>query len=138
MIIVVFVSKKFIGSHKNSKTIDNYINYLQELISTDYTSKSVFEGSADNWLYEQSKLDNITIIDAKYLGAKDASNKNVTVDTLIGSSFVDFSRKALGVYFPQEQLLNRTSYQWFTNLNARQLLESDTIMGKLLVSNCSC
>jgi len=134
----VFVSKKFIGAHKNSKTLDNYINYLQELISTDYTSKSVFEGSADTWLYEQSKLDKVTIIDAKYLGAKDASNKNVTVDALIGSSFVDFSPKALGVYFPQEQLLTRTSYQWFTNLNARQLLESDTIMGKLLVSAGSC
>ena len=77
-----------------------------------------------------------SLLNTKYVSVLDF--KNVTIDTLIGSSFVDFSPKALGVYFPQEQLLNRTSYQWFTNLNARQLLESDTIMGKLLVSNCSC
>ena len=132
----VFVSRKFIGAHKNSKVIDEYIQYLQRLITLDYTAKSVFEGSADMWLYEQTKLDNVIVIPAKYLGVKDIKDKNVTLDNLIGSLFVDFCPKSLGVYFPQEQILSRTAYQWFANLNARQALESDTVMGKLLVSNC--
>ena len=134
----VFVSKKFMGAYKNCKVIDEYIEYLQHLISVDYTSESVFKGSADMWLQEQSKKENVIIIPAKCLGVKDVTNKNVTLDKLIGSSFVDFCPKALGVYFPQEQILNRTAYQWFANLNASQLLESDTIMGKLLVSNYIC
>lgn len=131
----VFVSKRFIGAHKNSKVIDEYIQYLQGLISVDYTARSVFEGNADMWLYEQSKLDNVTIIHAKYLGVKDAANKNVTLDNLTGSSFIDFCPQALGIYFPQEQILKRTAYQWFATLSAQQALESDTIMGKLLISN---
>ena len=134
----VFVSKKFIGARKNCKVIDDYINYLQHLISVDYTAESVFNGSADMWLQEQSKKENVIIIPAKYLGVKDVTNKNVTLDNLVGSSFVDFCPKSLGVYFPQEQILNRTAYQWFANLNAKQLLESNTIMGKLLVSNYIC
>lgn len=134
----VFVSKKFIGAHKNSKVIDEYIQYLQTLITVDYTSKSIFDGSPDKWLYEQTKLDNVIVIPAKYLGVKDVTNKNVTLDNLIGNSFIDFSPNALGVYFPQEQILTRTAYQWFANLSATQLLESDTIMGKLLVSNYIC
>ena len=134
----VFVSKKFMGAHKNAKIIDKYIHYIQSLISVDYTCESIFKGGPDAWLYEQSKLDNVTVINAKYLGVKDVANKNVTLDNLIGNSFVDFCPASLGIYFPQEQLLNRTAYQWFATLSAKQALESDTVMGKLLVSNYVC
>lgn len=131
----VFVSKKFIGAYKNCKIIDDYIEYLKQLISIDCTNESVFKGSAETWLHEQAKKENVITIPAKFLGVKDITNKIVTIDKLVGSSFVDFCPEALGIYFPQEQILNRTAYQWFANLNANQLLESDTIMGKLIVSN---
>ena len=132
----VFVSRKFIGAHKNSSVVEEYIHYLQELISTDYTAESVFEGNADRWLYNQSKQNKINIIPANQLGTKDVSNKDVLIEGMIGNSFIDFDPSALGIYFPQPQLMNRVSFQWFSRLSARQALESDTIMGKLLVSNC--
>jgi hypothetical protein len=132
----VFVSRKFIGAHKNSKVVDEYIHYLQHLISSDYTAESVFEGNADRWLYDQTKQNKISIIPAKQLGARDAANKDVLIEELIGNSFIDFDPSALGIYFPQSQLMNRVSFQWFSRLSARQALESDTIMGKLLLSNC--
>lgn len=132
----VFVSRKFIGAHKNSNIVEEYIHYLQELISSDYTAESVFEGNADIWLYNKSKNNKINIIPAKQLGVKDVTNKDVLIENMIGNSFIDFDPSALGIYFPHSQLLNRVSFQWFSRLNARQALESDTIMGKLLVSNC--
>lgn len=131
----VFVSKKFIGAHKNCKIIDEYINYLQHLLSVDYTVESVFKGSANMWLQEQIKKGDVYVIPAKLMGVKDIENKYITIDQLIGNTFIDFCPNKLGVYFPQEKILNRTAYQWFANLNSRQVLESDTIMGKLIVSN---
>lgn len=133
----VCVSRKFMGTHKNNDLLEEYIQYLQKIISNDYTAESEFEGDADRWLYAKYNSGLINIIPAKHLGAKDNADKDVIIDNLIGNSYIDFDPAAVGIYFPQSQILNRTSYQWFARLNARQVMESDTIMGKLLLTNCS-
>lgn len=133
----VCVSRKLIGAHKNNSTIDNYIQYLQYIISSDYTAESKFEGDADRWLYGKTQDGEINIIHAKHLGAKDSADKDVIIDNLLGNSFIDFDPAAVGIYFPQSQLLNRTTYLWFVRLSAQQAMESDTIIGKLLLTNCS-
>lgn len=133
----VCVSRKLMGVHKNNGMIDEYIHYLQNIISSDYTAESTIEGSADRWLYSQYNSGLINIIPAKHLGTKDSADKDVILDNLIGNSYIDFDPAAVGIYFPQSQLLNRTTYQWFVRLNAQQVMESDTVMGKLLLTNCS-
>lgn len=133
----VCVSRKFMGTHKNNDMLEEYIQYLQKIISNDYTAESNFEGDADRWLYGKYNSGFINIIPAKHLGAKDNTDKDVILDNLIGNSYIDFDPAAVGIYFPQSQILNRTTYQWFARLNARQVMESDTVMGKLLLTNCS-
>jgi len=133
----VCVSRKFIGARKNNKTMNEYIQYFQQVISSDYTAESTFEGNSDRWFYEKNNSGLLNIIPAKNLGAKDNADKDIVIDNLISNSYIDFYPGAVGVYFPQSQLLNRTSYLWFVRLNAQQVMESDTVMGKLLLTNCS-
>lgn len=125
------LSNKMLGCQKNCPLIDQYIQYLEHLVSTDYTSESVFEGNADRWLLIPRS--GINVINPELTGSCDVDGNVVNIDRLIGNSYIDFSPAALGVYLPQQDILKRTDYQWFANLSARQAIESDTVMGKLLL-----
>lgn len=133
----VFVSTKLIGSHKNNPMVDAYIDFLQQLISTDSTSESIFDGSIERWIYQHTTTGAIRVIPANHLGCKDHGGKIIVIDNLIENSFIDFDPQCLGIYFPQEEILERTAYQWFARLSAKQAIESDTVMGKLLLTNCT-
>ena len=105
------------------------------MISNDYTAESKFEGSLDRWLNKQIKIGNANAIKSNLLGTKDEDGKLVRIEDLIGSSFVNFDCEALGIYIPQNELLKRIDYQWFNRLNVKQIMESDTTLGKLFITS---
>ena len=123
---------EFLACEKNNHIIDRYIEYLQRMISEDYTAQSVFNGSICKWFMEQ-KDDSITVIGANMLGVIDNDNKVVTIERLAGNSYVSLNSCACGIYFPARELLNRTSFQWLARLSPAQMLNSDTVMGKVLL-----
>ena len=45
------------------------------------------------------------------------------------------SPDAAGIYLPAKEILTRTAFRWFGRMNAKQVLESDTVAGKLLLVN---
>lgn len=135
MVSETIVSDNLIGSVKNNPIINEYVNYLEQMISKDYTAESKFEGSIDRWLNKQVKIGNANTIQSKLLGVRDEDGKLVRIEDLIGTSFVNFDCNALGIYIPQNELLKRTDYLWFNRLNVKQIMESDTTLGKLFITN---
>ena len=131
------VSNKLFGAQKESPVIDEYIGYLENMISSDYTAESVFEGSQDRWLENAVREGKITKIDAAALGQEDMDGKAVVIDRLFGNSYIDLSPTRLGIYIPSERLLKRTDYQSFAYLTAQEAMGSDTFVGKLLLCKCS-
>ena len=125
------VSNKMMGCQKDCPLIDSYIQYLEHVVSSDYSAESVFEGNADRWFLTPKA--GINVLEPKMTGSSDVDGNVVNVDRLIGNSYIDFAPCALGIYFPQCDILRRTDYQWFARLSARQAIESDTVMGKLLL-----
>jgi hypothetical protein len=123
-----------IGAQKDCPLLDDYISFLQREISTDYTAESVFTGADQTWW--QSKVDcgDALMIPAEMLGQADTEEKMVSIDRLMGNTYVDLVPTALGVYLPAPELLKRTAYNWFARMSACQALESDTIAGKLLLT----
>jgi hypothetical protein len=96
-----------------------------------------FTGSTDKWLYEEVLKKNVMPLDAKYFGCKTIGNQPVLIDDLM-SDDDDFQLPActFGVYIPGDEILKRTNLQWFARLNTRQVLESNTVIGRyLLLSN---
>ena len=54
----------------------------------------------------------------------------------MGSTYLDLNINAYGLYIPHKDLLKRTAYNWFVYLNTKEVLESNTNVGKyLLISN---
>ena len=135
-IIFNISSNKIIGCLKESETIKGYIRYLEKNVSEDYTNEMKFLGTNDQWLYNEILAKNILVLDGKLFGAKDYNNNSVTLDHLMGSQDCKIANGALGVYIPSDEILSRTLYQWFARLNPRQVLESNTMIGRyLLISN---
>jgi len=125
-----FPSAKLLGCHKNNMVIANYITYLETIVSSDFTAESEFLGQSARWLNMQQ---NISIVSAEQLGVKDTKGAAITLDCLMGNTFIHLHPSALGLYAPYDEILNRTAYQWFARLSAKQVLESDTMLGKYIL-----
>ena len=132
-----YPNTRLMGCNINNQTMLMYINFLQNMTKHDYTDESIFLGTKDKWCLEQAHKNIVKIIKSELLGARDINRNIITIDDLIGNSFIEILSSAAGVYIPQDEILKRTAYQWFARMNARQVLDSDTMIGKLLLINCN-
>ena len=128
-----YPSTKLMGCAKESQTMKCYINMLETLISQDSTAESVFTGEIQMWLNEKVKRQGINIITSEYLGGRDNNGKLVTLDELMGSTFIEFHDSMLGIYIPDNELLLRSKYSWLSRMSSQQVLESNNVLGKYLV-----
>ena len=133
----VYPNTRMMGCKAKCLEMLKYINYLGGMISKDYTDESIFLGSKDKWCLGEIEKGNMKLIKSELLGARDVDNNIVVLDHLIGSSFIDISPQAAGVYIPQDEILKRTAYQWFARMNVQQVLESNTMIGKFLLVSYS-
>jgi hypothetical protein len=111
----------------------DYITYLETMNSTDYTDESNFLGAYGRWCNEKIINGEINLLTADNLGAKDTLGKPVTIDRLMGNTYIDLPGSVKGLYIPADEILKRSAFQWFARLSAKQALESETIIGKYLV-----
>lgn len=131
-----FPSMKIMGCTKESPVMGDFINYLEQAISSDNTAEMEFVGGPQKWIYEKALENRIMIINGKSFGVKDRRGNPVLLETLIGDIDVEYDKSLSGIYIDSEQLTKRTSLNWFERLSPRQVLESDTLIGKyLLLSN---
>jgi hypothetical protein len=131
--ITFFPDTKFMGCLSNCPMMSDYINYLEIIISTDFTSESDFAGTYGRWCFEKISRGEMNFIPAEYLGVKDTNGKQVTLEMLMSNNFLNLSGKVHGLYIPADEILKRTNYQWFARLSAKQALSSDTTIGKYLL-----
>lgn len=128
-----FPDTTFMGCQRNCPMMMNYINYLEIITSTDFTSESQFTGSYGRWCFEKIGRKEINMIPAELIGMKDEKGKQVTLDMLMSNNFLNLSGQVQGLYIPADEILKRTAYQWFARLSAKQALASDTTIGKYLL-----
>jgi hypothetical protein len=126
-------SNKLMGCNANNAKMKEYINYLEILNSTDFGAQSDFLGKPNEWLNNAVRNDDINNIDGLYIGTKKACGKPTLVDELVGSTHIDFHEKAVGIYIPWDELIQRTTLQWFSRMSPQQVLESNTVIGRRLL-----
>ena len=131
-----FPGSQLMGCTKESPVTQQYIAYLEPLVTGDYTNESAFLGQNDRWLYKQIVAEQMSLLRGSLIGTKTTDAKPVLIEQLLGEEDVDFSEDAYGIYVPADQILNRLAFQWFARLSPRQVLTSNTVVGKyLLLSN---
>jgi len=128
-----FPNTKMMGCQKECFMMNEYINYLETLVSSDYTDESNFVGSYNRWCNEKIMDGTMNMIPANELGIKDTNNAPVTIERLIGNTYIEMTNSMKGLYIPADEILKRTAFQWFARLSAKQALASDTMIGKYLL-----
>ncbi len=129
-----FPSNKIMGCNKNSPVMEQYINYLERVYSSEYTNDVDFTREADRWLYEQILKKNIMPLDSSYFGVKTANNEPVLVDDLLGDDDnFTLSNDAYCVYIPGDKILSRSQFQWFARMSPEQVLSSNNVIARYLL-----
>jgi hypothetical protein len=135
-----FPSSKIMGCVKNCVRMEEYVNHLEILISNDFTHESNFIGECERWLFSEIRKnrDNsnhaLRLIKSEVLGLKEENGHAVTIEMLLGNTYIPFSKESLGLYIPSDEILKRVKYEWFCRLSSKQVLESETIIGKLILT----
>lgn len=132
--IQYFPSKTIMGCAKGCDILNEYIQYLEQIVSSDYTAESEFLGSQDRWLAIMVEKGHINIIKANLIGVSDLEGKPVVLERLMGNTYIDFVPTALGVLLPSKQILERSAFNWFARQSVRQALACDNVASKLLLT----
>jgi hypothetical protein len=132
---LVAPSSLLMGCPANNDIMNEFINYLEILNSTDLTAESDFLGNTNQWLNNAVTNQKINLIKGEYIGTKKTCGTPIYIEELIDSTFVELNCNAFGLYIPWNDIINRINLQWFARLSPEQVLESDTVIGKYLLVN---
>ena len=124
---------QFMGAPPGNAEMGALAAYMEKLTETDKTAQADFTGEVSEWCAADQR---IIKVDAALIGARDKSGRAVMVEDLLSNNYLNLTSHAYGIYIPAADVLSRTKYAWFARLSGRQVLESNTIVGKyLLIAN---
>lgn len=126
----------FSGANKNNPMVKQLIDYMQRIISSDYTAQSVFLGDFDRWCEKKIRKKEINLIPGLDIGTKSVDDEPILLEDLMSQQYLNIYPQAYGILIPAQELLSRVHYEWFPRMSQRQVLESNTIIGNyLLITN---
>jgi hypothetical protein len=123
----------FCGSLKENHMLQQLIDFMQRIISTDYTSETIFIGDFNRWCEKRIKNREINFIDGQQIGIKNIDDEPILVDDLMSNNYLNLYRDLYGILIPSDELINRRKYEWFIRMSERQVLESNTIIGNYIL-----
>jgi hypothetical protein len=124
---------RFMGAKKNNICVKQLIDYMQLIMSNDYTVNAEFNGGFNVWVNDKIMNKQIKLIPGTDVGTKTIDEDAVIVDNLLGQNYIHFYGKMYGIWIPSEQILKRTNYEWFARMSPEQIFQSNCIIAKYIV-----
>ena len=128
-----YCDARFMGAKKNNEMVAQYIEFMQRIISADYTAQSVFLGDFNRWCNKRISNKRIRLIPGTDVGTKSMDEEPVTVDTLLSEEYIYFYPKMYGIWIPAEQILKRRKFEWFARMSPEQIFQGNFILAKYIV-----
>lgn len=128
-----YPSTGFIGAKKENETVKQFINFMEQTISDDYTAQTKFSGEFDRWCNEKITKGKMRLISGTDVGTRTIDDEPVTIETLLGEDYIHFYGKMYGIWIPDKMILKRRHYEWFTRMSPEQIFESQFILAKYMV-----
>ena len=124
---------RLFGAKKNNEVLAQYIEFMQRIISDDYTAQSEFLGDFNRWCNKRITAKQLRLIPGTDVGIKTMDEEPVTVDTLLGEDYIHFYPKMYGIWIPADQILKRVKYEWFARMSVNQIFQGNFILAKYIV-----
>jgi hypothetical protein len=124
---------RFMGAKKNNDIMSQYIEFMQRIISADYTAQSEFLGDFDRWCNKRVSNKRLRLIPGTDVGTKTMDEEPVTVDTLLSEEYIHFYPKMYGIWIPSDQILKRIKFEWFARMSPQQIFQGNFILAKYIV-----
>lgn len=128
-----FPSLGFMGAQNGTEVVMELINFMERTISRDFTAESHFLGDFDRWCEARVRSGKIMLIDGIEVGTKTIDDEPIKIENLLSSNYIKLFDKTYGIWIPANDILNRRHYEWFGRLSTKQVVESDTIVGKYMI-----
>jgi hypothetical protein len=128
-----FPDANFIGCKKGNNTMEKYIQHLERIISTDYTSQAEFLGDNEKWCEKKIIKGEIKLINGTELGTRTIDNEPVLIENLLGEEYIHFYGKMYGLWIPNKMIIKRRHYEWFARMSPEQIFNGNFILAKYIV-----
>jgi len=128
-----YCDASFMGAKKNNPVLNEYIDFMQRIVSDDYTAQSKFLGDFDRWCNKRISLKRLRLIPGTDVGTKTVDEEPVTVDTLLSEDYINFYPKMYGIWIPADQILSRRKFEWFARMSPQQIFQGNFILAKYIV-----
>jgi hypothetical protein len=123
----------FMGALKNDTFIREMLDYMKKRNSNSHiSSEDKFLGTTAQWCIKQIDLSKMTLMGGEIIGTKTNKKTPIILDDLMGEEFLQLHGHCLGIYIPNNQVLHRIKYQWFSVLSCAEILKTNTVVSKLL------
>ena len=128
-----YPSVAFCGAPKNCDTVKMLCDFIQRTMSVDSTAESEFLGNFDRWCEKRIQGNQINLIDGVDIGTKTIDEKPILIDDLMSNQYLNLYKGTYGILIPADEVLKRHKYEWFARMSAKQVMESNTIIGNYLL-----
>jgi hypothetical protein len=123
----------FSGAEKNNYMVSMLVDFMLRTFSSDYTAESVFLGEMNRFCEKRITNNQINLINGMDIGTRSINDEPILIEDLMNKTYLKLYQGTYGILIPANDILTRQKYEWFGRLSAKQVLESNTIIGNYLL-----
>lgn len=124
---------QFMGCPKNNNTMTEFLDFMQRIITQDFTAQSKFIGDFNRWLGKRCKTGEVNLIDGCNVGTKNANDEPILIEELLASTPIDVCDNLYGIWIPAQDILSRRKYEWFARMSVTQVVDANLIISKYIL-----
>lgn len=132
----LFIPSTYIlgAREKENQTVGDLIEYLKNTYKSQphFSSHFDFIGLSNQWLSVATSNGIVNLVDGRTVGVKTKCGRPILLDDLMSEHYLDLAEGCVGIWIPDNELLERTKYQWFAVLTEEQIWETDCILAKYM------
>ncbi len=129
-----FIPSTYIfGAEAHNTVVGELIQYLKHINNiAHFSSEHEFLGDIGQWCLDRIRGSDMNIVGGEIVGIKTSRGRPISVDQLMGEAYLDLSAACIAIYIPEDEILNRTKYEWFAVVGENELLETTPVIVKYL------
>jgi hypothetical protein len=129
-------SVEFMGCSRRCQVMYELCRYLEGL-NSDLSGRTDFENDVGKWLYQRVLEGRLDRLGEECLGFKDINGKDVLVDDLLRMGTIEYGDEVMGLWIPDDEIMNRVAYDWFMKMSVSDILKGNIAISRLFVRSQS-